>query len=84
MDEFISRNSLLDTLNDNNVPYNAAVNFFIMNAPAADVAPLRHGRWVYIEYCGGKQIGACDLCGCENEMTRFCPGCGARMDGDKK
>lgn len=54
--------------------------------PAADVAPVVHGRWV---------DGKCSNCGVdiptddahdaifENEC-RFCYYCGAKMDGDNK
>lgn len=35
--EYIEREALLRALNENNIPYNADVNYFITNAPAADV-----------------------------------------------
>lgn len=51
----------------------------ISGLPAADVAPLRHGRWV------GRDIEhmwlRCSLCGSEAHCaTDYCPNCGARMD----
>ena len=50
--------------------------------PAADVAPVVHGRW---EHCGfGKEV-MCSVCRCELDdgwMYRHCPDCGARMDGE--
>ena len=55
-------------------------------APAADVAPVRHGRWVCI---GNKPhlIYGCSECGDQwgyGSMLhmKYCPHCGARMDGD--
>lgn len=51
--------------------------------PAADVEPVRHGRW------GKKQGGfwefaACSLCGEKTPtvgiIPNFCPNCGAKMD----
>ena len=55
--------------------------------PAADVAPVRHGRW--IEECE-ESLYSCSACGTEwvtiegtpkeNDMD-FCPHCGAKMDG---
>lgn len=51
--------------------------------PAADVEPVRHGRW------GKKQGGfwefaACSLCGEKTPtvgiIPNFCPSCGAKMD----
>ena len=49
---------------------------------AADVAPVRHGRWLCGDYY---DIGdVCSECDCDSQMThpsyRYCPNCGARMD----
>lgn len=60
---------------------------------AADVQPVRHGRWyrfqkVYIDPQTGIGIGRdmykCDACNVGEEETRkpYCPKCGAKMDGD--
>lgn len=48
--------------------------------PAADVAPVVHGRWVF----GGDGCVICSECNEEesNDNHRnYCPNCGARMDG---
>ncbi len=56
----------------------------LMDMPAADVAPVVHGRWV--EKKGGFwEIAACSNCG-EKSPTlgitpKYCPHCGAKMDG---
>lgn len=59
--------------------------------PAADVAEVRHGRWIPSDMGGGEPDEAyiCSECGepwtlidgnpAENNM-RYCPNCGARMD----
>ncbi len=51
--------------------------------PAADVAPVLHGRWL----CGEDYM-FCSKCGmqwnyCDNDTQdfKFCPNCGAKMDG---
>lgn len=55
----------------------------IIDAPAADVAPVRHGRWII----DGVYV-VCSIC---NRLTlspivkqlptfTYCPNCGARMD----
>lgn len=54
----------------------------ILDAPAADVAPVVHGRWLYGDYY---DIGdVCSECDWDSQMThpsyRYCPNCGARMD----
>lgn len=52
---------------------------------AANVAPVRHGRWEFVEqqfYMGGF-INILRCSECENRVDReyrFCPNCGAEMD----
>lgn len=62
----------------------------IEDAPAADVAPVRHGRWIEPPrlYYGAKQY-ECSLCYSDTfwnkhsitEKYPHCPNCGCRMDG---
>ena len=56
----------------------------ILDAPAADVAPVVHGRWMDNEdymfcSCCGMQWNYCDN---DTEDFHYCPNCGCRMDGD--
>lgn len=52
--------------------------------PAADVEPVRHGRWVPKEKmikCPGARNYICSRCGHEPlEIGDYCPNCGAKMD----
>lgn len=54
------------------------------SAPAADVAPVVHGRWRYFHK---QNIAVCTECSFERDLdTNFgravnCPNCGAKMDG---
>ena len=54
--------------------------------PSADVAPVRHGRWIDKgEYavcteCGGRSGTQYDGVEPIPLMTQFCPNCGAKMD----
>lgn len=56
----------------------------IYEMPAADVAPVRHGRWRYFHK---QNIAVCTECSFERDLdTNFgravnCPNCGAKMDG---
>lgn len=53
----------------------------VSEMPAADVAPVRHGRWIIIE-SDEEQFFLCSEC--ENKEyweSNFCPSCGAKMDG---
>ena len=60
------------------------VRSIIQRAPAADVAPVVHGRWLCGDYY---DIGdVCSECDWDSQMThpsyRYCPNCGAKMDLD--
>ena len=59
----------------------------VIDAPAADVAPVAHGRWVSVS---GKRGRICSRCLSDEpyknaddnaEVFEFCPHCGAKMDG---
>ena len=53
----------------------------ISKLPAADVAPVRHGRWIasHDEFC------TCSICKYPVyvgwNQTNYCSNCGAKMDG---
>ena len=53
--------------------------------PAADVIPVRHGRWIEHEkYTFGVMYGCsiCDNLILDNGHSwNYCPNCGAKMDG---
>lgn len=65
----------------------AVVLRMIDDAPAADVAPVVHGRFVHDgpRFAGGVDWWHCSSCGrlVSGVETRFdyCPHCGAKMDG---
>lgn len=47
---------------------------------AADVAPVRHGRWIDVrEYCGDYMCSNCETLYSTNKFN-YCPNCGAKMD----
>lgn len=58
----------------------------IEDAPAADVAPVVHGRWIEKSALARKIYFECSQCGAqENKHTAikgyYCWRCGAKMDG---
>ena len=59
----------------------------ILSLPAADVAPVRHGRWIKDEFFSdevnnGEKCSQCgELIGWFGNLPKYCPGCGALMDG---
>ena len=52
---------------------------------AADVAPVRHGRWISKNHHGYEWVFVCSNCGYIdgypfNDRHNYCPSCGAKMD----
>lgn len=91
MKEYIERDSLIAWV-ANNVKILNYARYIISvlsdkeRFPAADVEPVRHGEW--IEYTGYPHIIVCSECDwgtlpCEKDF-KYCPNCGAKMDGGKK
>ena len=61
-----------------------AMKSFIKNRPAADVAPVRHGRWECNKpcpVCGGDRFEGLDADIWADWEPPYCPNCGAKMDG---
>nr|DAD70424.1 MAG TPA: zinc-ribbon domain protein [Siphoviridae sp. ctnhN1] len=61
----------------------------IKNIPAADVAPVVHGRWEqdadgdwYCTNCG-EVVAICDSGRERTYRKPYCPNCGVKMDGKK-
>lgn len=60
--------------------------------PTADVKEVKHGQWntvldesILEHYNNDVDIFACSICGIKSKRpTKFCPFCGARMDGGVK
>ena len=62
---------------------------FVEDLPAADVVPVRHGRWNDINPTvlnpGVNWVCRCSLCGCPQDYKHnYCPNCGALMDGKEE
>lgn len=60
----------------------------LLSIPAADVAPVVHGRWIGAPLCGNDNC-KCSECGSFHNihanlrgeiMQKYCPNCGAKMD----
>ena len=53
----------------------------VAEMPSAEVAPVRHGRWVY-NGIPDSILSGCSLCGfsCGVYSFNVCPNCGAKMD----
>ena len=89
MAEYIERSEIFRVWK--NIPFPASVTSLsaaIHQTPAADVAPVRRGRWIWAD------DGYCRCSECTQKapvvrqyqdepmttMTNYCPNCGAKMD----
>ena len=93
MAEYIEREALMDKFSARS-PLLAQIRAYIATEPAADVAPVVHGKWntltecanegVYCSVCH-KKVYRADYAWCAKRnkvRSNYCPNCGARMDGD--
>ena len=63
--------------------FSIGVRTIIAGMPAADVAPVVHGRWNSMD--GYKTRVVCSECGWDvpeyGKFYSYCPTCGSKMDG---
>lgn len=92
MAEYIKREYAVDAAVDvyyNTPDINLSCEKFedaILKIPAADVAPVRRGRWIeHKHFHHDHYIDStyeCSECKVEEPLTsNYCPSCGAKMDG---
>lgn len=96
MDEYIKRKDALalvrpDAPEDEKAAVTIAtakklIRSIVLRTPAADVAPVVHGKWLHEETEGGFHIWRCSRCGRgmnsnPDGIDLYCYHCGARMDG---
>ena len=93
MYEYIEQKAIRDALYDADAITMSGVK--ILNQfPVADVAPLRHGRWISLTDCSnaGVYCSVCHkkvykedyaICNRKNKLrSDYCPNCGAKMDSE--
>lgn len=98
MNDYIERLGLLAALAEIDYPFSTFDDAFlaVQEAPAADVVPIIHSRWIFDENAVDWGIGGyvCGACGIRNNNlplskkwspynfsgSKYCPNCGAKMD----
>lgn len=103
MNEYISREAIINEIEEEigviSEPDNrdALINMGLKIAlrdakrlPAADVQPVKRGRWSECYTDSHHYSGICSVCGrasiksLTESLYEYCPKCGARMDGDSE
>jgi hypothetical protein len=85
MAEYIEREAVLEITNRvSDRMLSVSLGRKVVNLPAADVAPVVHGRWV--DRINPERFDFkrnCNICGSGSDSaSNYCPNCGARMDGE--
>ena len=96
MDEYIRKDDILQMIESDSM-WNLSFGVLyddIQNMPHADVAPVRHGRWISLTECANegvycsickKKVWKSDYALCSHKSRNkrrsgYCPNCGAKMD----
>lgn len=82
-DEYISREAAIEAVK-HAWAKGLEPSQYIEILPAADVAEVVHGRWIWNEEgeIDWEQFYRCSNCGDKEYWeSNFCPNCGAKMDG---
>lgn len=89
MAEYIKKDELLkfkaDVYDEDGHVLYAVPTGCIVAMPPADVAPVRHGRWIdgdpYCPICRKDKFRGLDADIWADWQPDYCPNCGAKMDG---
>lgn len=90
MNDLISRKALIAEYDRVHIGPPGGARKLMEAAPSVDAAPVVHGRWLswkelllnqfsLLRFV--KKKGFCSNCGAFERKDRFCPFCGAKMDG---
>ena len=90
MSNCIDKNELLDAINEKNGRLPFWLNEILMECKIADVAPVVHGRWIRFKETDSCYVHMrCSVCSAywsdpsHADHFRYCPNCGAKMDGEE-
>jgi len=94
MTDYIKREDALEQFNhyDLGEYLTTQIRGMLMDVPSADVAPIRHGKWIYSNDFHW-YTASCNKCGYQRRTDikaegwnqwKFCPNCGAKIDEEKE
>lgn len=92
MAEYIEREEIMNRLfTEYATDSKADVFELIRSIPAADVQPVRRGRWIELPKALNPNENPCKCSNCEHVLSfmnyypksNYCPNCGANMRGDE-
>ena len=84
MAEYVTKEQVIDWYRpygqtDEPIPFETLVSD-LRDMKAADVAPVRHGRWLCVD-TDTEQFFLCNRCKKKEYWeSNYCPNCGAKMD----
>ena len=84
MDEYVTKEQVIDWYRpygqtDEPIPFETLVSD-LRDMKAADVAPVRHGRWLCVD-TDTEQFFLCNRCKKKEYWeSDYCPNCGCEMD----
>ena len=85
MAEYVTKEQVIDWYRpygqtDEPIPFETLVSD-LRDMKIADVAPVRHGRWLYVD-TDTEQFFLCNRCKKKEYWeSNYCPNCGCLMDG---
>lgn len=87
MSEYIERQEVYSEINKLPLTEDAAMEILwaIDDIPTADVAPVVHGYWAKEKtdvIVSWKCSACCDCFYLDEPNAKYCPNCGAKMDGE--
>ena len=91
MSDYVSRQYLLDEYDRQHQGPPGGARKIIAEAPAEDVAPVVHGKWIE-EWWHGEKTRRCSICNLTQTVNvykgevkfKYCPYCGAKMRGEQE
>ena len=83
MSDYIKREDALEQFDyyDLDEYLTPAIRVILIDVPSADVAPVRHGRWIVIDAEEPRRYGCSECKRLSWHMENYCPFCGSKMDG---